>query len=116
MDKNKFIEIFNDRKKKIFESYSARVQESNSIILGGDDLDNAQMMSFKYETEIFSARDHSTLRKIESALKRIEDDTFGICKECEEDIGYNRLIAIPDAELCIGCAEHNERLSKQYVR
>ncbi len=49
-------------------------------------------------------RRRSLLRKIDAALQRIEQGTFGICLACDEPIAPLRLEADPTATLCIGCA------------
>ncbi|MDY0227328.1 MAG: TraR/DksA C4-type zinc finger protein [Desulfomicrobium apsheronum] len=46
-----------------------------------------------------------TLMRLERALDRIDDDTFGICAECGEDIAPGRLLIMPEATLCVDCAE-----------
>ena len=47
------------------------------------------------------------LSKLEHALIMIDDPDFGLCRECEEPIPYARLMAIPETELCVQCAENN---------
>jgi DnaK suppressor protein len=42
-------------------------------------------------------------KSILNALEKIEDGSYGICEECEEEIPINRLKAIPDARYCIAC-------------
>jgi len=49
------------------------------------------------------------LAKIESALERIEDNSFGLCEECGASIPKARLQAIPYASLCIKCASRAEK-------
>jgi DnaK suppressor protein len=49
------------------------------------------------------------IKKIDEALKRIEDGTFGECEECGEDIELKRLEARPTATLCVSCKEEQER-------
>jgi DnaK suppressor protein len=51
----------------------------------------------------------STLTKIEAALERIEDGTYGLCEECGIRIPKKRLEAIPFAVLCVKCASEFER-------
>ena len=46
-------------------------------------------------------RESKLMRKIEHALKKLEDGTFGICEECGEEISEQRLRARPIATLCI---------------
>lgn len=48
------------------------------------------------------------LSRIKSALKRIEDDSYGECLQCFEMISIARLEHNPSAPLCIQCAERNE--------
>lgn len=44
------------------------------------------------------------LQRIESALKRIEEDDYGWCTKCEDEIDIQRLKFDPTALLCINCA------------
>lgn len=45
------------------------------------------------------------LRQIEEALRRLEKGEYGICANCEEEIGAKRLRALPWAQLCLKCQE-----------
>ena len=49
------------------------------------------------------------IRQIRAAIERIEINTYGICRDCEEEIAPKRLSAIPWAELCIRCQEAADR-------
>lgn len=57
-------------------------------------------------------RERKLLKKIDEALLRIEEGTFGICKECGEEIGENRLKVRQVATLCIPCKEDQENEEK----
>ena len=48
------------------------------------------------------------LSRVESALRRHAEDEYGLCVECEEEIGYARLKAQPEAPFCINCQGHKE--------
>ena len=50
------------------------------------------------------------LRKIEEALRRIQEGTYGACAECGDPIKTERLEALPFADLCVGCQEKEERM------
>jgi len=52
-----------------------------------------------------SAGDRRLLRSIEDALARIEGQTYGFCTNCDNEIGYRRLEAVPWAEMCVKCQE-----------
>ncbi len=43
------------------------------------------------------------LARLEAALKRMEDGTYGICVDCGHEIDEKRLLAAPEAEDCISC-------------
>jgi RNA polymerase-binding protein DksA len=49
-----------------------------------------------------------TLRKIDEALLRLDDGTYGVCSECDEGISEARLKALPFAGLCRDCQEQAE--------
>lgn len=55
------------------------------------------------------------IAKIDAALKRIEDGSYGYCEETGEPIGLKRLEARPIATLCIEAQERHERMEKQYT-
>ncbi|MGD9256871.1 MAG: RNA polymerase-binding protein DksA [Gammaproteobacteria bacterium] len=59
-------------------------------------------------------RERKLLRKIESALQRIEDGTYGFCAETGEEIGLKRLEARPVATLSVEAQERRELAEKQY--
>ncbi|OGW28649.1 MAG: hypothetical protein A2X59_03575 [Nitrospirae bacterium GWC2_42_7] len=52
----------------------------------------------------------STLFEINEALRKIAEDTYGICEECGDEISEKRLSIMPSATLCINCQEDKERL------
>ena len=62
------------------------------------DLDNAEV-----------ARDMRTVRDLDAAFARIADGSYGICADCGDDIGLQRLRAYPTAMRCIKCQEVYEK-------
>lgn len=59
-------------------------------------------------------RERKLLRKIDSALARIEDGTYGYCDETGEEIGLKRLEARPVATLCLEAQERRELAERQF--
>jgi DnaK suppressor protein len=55
------------------------------------------------------SRDRALLSAVDAALKRIAEDTFGQCLNCEQDINPKRIEAIPWARFCITCQELIDR-------
>jgi len=61
-----------------------------------------------YEREkdmALKVHDNDELTKINAALQKIEDGTYGICEVCQQDIPYDRLVALPYTSFCI---EHTD--------
>ena len=53
-----------------------------------------------------------TLRKIDEALLRLQDGTYGVCAECDGKIAEARLRALPFASLCRDCQEQEEEAAR----
>ena len=62
-----------------------------------------------------SNRRRKLVNKIDAALRRIKDDTYGYCEDTGEPIGLKRLIARPIATFCIEAQEKHEKEEKIYV-
>ena len=60
-------------------------------------------------------REGQHLVKIDRALAKIEEGSFGLCEQCEEPLQKNRLIARPVATLCIACKEEQESREKVFA-
>jgi DnaK suppressor protein len=73
-----------------------------------DPLDRASMESQTAFVLRIRERERVLIRKIEHALNKLEDGTFRICDECDEEISEGRLKARPVATLCINCKEQQE--------
>ena len=67
------------------------------------------------EIEVRARVQPVALQKIEHALLKIDQGTFGICEECDEPISLKRLQARPEAQLCIQCKEAQEKEEAVYA-
>jgi len=74
-----------------------------------DPTDRATLESERNLTLRIRDRERKLRNKIEDALARIEDGTFGICEVCGEEIGFKRLEARPVTTLCINCKSEQEQ-------
>ena len=77
-----------------------------------DDLDFAESSSDSFTSEIIALQQSNELKEIESALKSIEEKTYGICDMCDESITLGRLKAKPFAKYCTTCREIYEEENK----
>jgi RNA polymerase-binding protein DksA len=59
-------------------------------------------------------REKGFLQKIDHALEKIREGTFGVCEQCGEAISMKRLEARLETTLCIRCKEDQERIEKAY--
>ena len=79
-----------------------------------DDIDRASLETDKALDLRTKDRARKLISKIDDALKRIEDGTYGYCEETGEPIGLERLEARPVATLSIEAQERHERMEKTY--
>jgi RNA polymerase-binding transcription factor len=56
-----------------------------------------------------ASRDLAELRTLDAARARLDEGSYGICSNCGQDIGFERLRANPGAERCIRCQTHFEK-------
>ena len=83
-----------------------------------DPSDRATMESSRNSILRIRDRERKLIFKIQEALQRLDAGEFGVCEECGEDIGIERLKARPVTTLCIECKskqEDAERKAKQVV-
>ena len=59
-------------------------------------------------------RERKLISKIDSALNRIEDGSYGYCRETDEPISLKRLMARPIADLSLEAQERHERLERTH--
>ena len=115
-DLKRFREILNEKKEEILKNAKRTLNED--MTLDQDDLpDEMDLASSEYLQSFtfrLRGREKTFLKKIERALVKIDEGTFGICEECEEPISIKRLEARPETTLCIRCKEDQERMEKAY--
>lgn len=79
-----------------------------------DDIDRASLETDKSLDLRTKDRARKLIMKIDEALERIEDGSYGYCEETGEEIGIGRLMARPIATLCVEAQERHERMEKTY--
>ena len=73
-----------------------------------DALDQTQFAAERDLTVSLLNRDSQMFRRVQGALQRIADGSYGICLSCEDPIRPKRLHAVPWAELCLVCQERSD--------
>ena len=80
--------------------------------LGFQDNHPGDVATATFDREMASTLEENSahvLAGIDAALGRIENGTYGVCQQCENPIGADRLEALPWATLCIDCKRKQER-------
>ena len=109
----KDIDYFHDLLAKMLEEALEKGEETletmtDSVEVFADPADRATMESDRTFTLRLRDRERKLIKKIQDALQRIEDGTFGVCEECGEDVSVARLKARPVTKLCINCKSRQE--------
>lgn len=86
-----------------------RNREALAIQTSSDDLDRIQFASERDSAMGNLARNSSRLREVQSALRRIDQGSFGTCVDCDQEINPKRLAAVPWASTCVVCQEAIDR-------
>jgi len=104
-------------KKEIIKSNNDNVLLNNldDNIASADIVDQASSYTEKTVEIRASNRRRKLINKIDLALKKLKDGTYGYCEDTGEPIGLKRLIARPIATLCIEAQEKHEKEEKIYV-
>lgn len=77
-----------------------------------DPLDEASINVQTSHELRFRNRELFYLKKITKSLMRMDEGIYGLCDDCGVEIGFERLMARPTAELCINCKEESEITEK----
>jgi len=101
-----------EQKAEIFK----QIQSSIDVDVDGDETDEIQGNMLIQLTNKLNIRNAAKLNQIETALKSIEDGTYGLCIDCDEEIAEKRLISNPYFQTCVSCAEDRENEEKQRKR
>jgi DnaK suppressor protein len=115
-DLKRFKKILEDKREALVKAARESLQEDMTLDTNDlpDEMDLASSEYLQSFTFRLRGRERFFLDKIDQALKRIEDGSFGICESCEEPISIKRLEARPETTLCIRCKEDQERVKKDF--
>lgn len=112
----KFRKLLEEKRDDIVKKAKQTLDEDMTLDANDlpDEMDLASSEYLQSFTFRLRGREKSFLDKIEKALARIDDASFGVCEECGEEISVKRLEARPETTLCIRCKEDQERAEKDF--
>jgi DnaK suppressor protein len=110
-----FRQILNSWKKDLMVEVDRTVSHMKDEAANFPDPNDRATQEEEFSLELRTRdRERKLIRKIDEALKRIEDGSYGYCLETGEEIGVKRLEARPVATLSIEAQERRERRERQY--
>ncbi|MGZ3688055.1 MAG: TraR/DksA family transcriptional regulator [Bdellovibrionota bacterium] len=112
----KFKSLFEEQRRNLL--YTQGVIDESFQLQKDDMLDEADLTSTELEQSMrmrLRNREALFLKKIDEALDRIKEGTFGECEACSEEIELRRLEARPTATMCVTCKEEEERREHVHV-
>lgn len=116
-DMLRYKKLLLEEKQRLLNNSKKSMQDELS--LSQDDLpDETDLAASEInQTLIFKLRDRERLLigKIDEALQRIDEGTFGSCEECEEPIEMRRLEVRPVSTQCVACKERQEHRNKVFA-
>ena len=112
-----FIKILNDWKLELSSDIDRTVSNMQDELTAYADPNDRASQESDMALELRNRdRERKLIKKIENTLLNIENDEYGYCTSCGEEIGLNRLLARPTATLCIDCKTLDEIREKQMAK
>jgi DnaK suppressor protein len=110
-----FYEILNAWKQELMFEVDRTVHHMQDEAANFPDPNDRATQESEFGLELRTRdRERKLLRKIDSAISRIEDGSYGFCEETGEEIGLKRLEARPVATLCLEAQERRELAERQF--
>ena len=114
---NHFKKILNDWKVELSTELGRTVSHMQTDVTTYADPNDRASQESEMALELRNRdRERKLIKKINETLKNIDEDEYGYCMGCGEEIGLNRLQARPTATLCIDCKTLQEIKEKQMAK
>ena len=99
----KYRDLLEKKRDELLASAPARTPATEPGSKSGDWIDQSSQENEIHVRLALKQTDSKLLRAIEEAIHRIDQGTYGICMECENEIAPARLGAVPWTRVCIEC-------------
>lgn len=116
MIKKKFLQQMRENLLTYKKELLIRASQVPDIDIDGDETDEIQGNLLIELANQLSSRDMIKINQINDALRRIDNNSYGVCEDCEDGIPEKRLLANPYFLTCVICAEERETEEKQRKR
>ncbi len=105
---SKYRTILENKRDELLAATPARTPATEPGSKSGDWIDQSSQESDLHVHLAMKQTDTKLLRAIEEAIHRLDQGTYGICMDCEEEIRPARLDAVPWTRVCIKCKERQK--------
>lgn len=112
--KDEIRQMLEQMKKDLLQDVARSIKNESDYMKHdvGDFYDHASNDRDRELALMITDRERTKLVQIEDALKRIDDGEYGECENCQDEIGEDRLRAMPFAKFCLSCKIELERLGE----
>jgi DnaK suppressor protein len=107
----KYRDLLERKKEELETAAPARTPATEPGSKSGDWIDQSSQENDLHVRLALKQTDHKLLRAIEDAIHRIDQGTYGICMDCENEIAAARLEAVPWTRVCIDCKSKQQEKS-----
>src|SRR6056300_1957653 len=112
-----FIKILNEWKMELSSDIDRTVTHMQDDVTAYADPNDRASQESDMALELRNRdRERKLIKKIEQTIRNIDNDDYGYCEQCGEEIGLKRLQARPTATLCIDCKTLDEIREKQMAK
>lgn len=111
-----FTTLFEEQKRSLL--FNGKIVDDDLNISRDEMKDDVDFTSSELQQEMklrLRTREALYLKKVEEALQRIKNGSFGECDDCGDDIELRRLNARPITTLCLSCKEEEEKREQVYI-
>jgi DnaK suppressor protein len=105
---SKYRTILEKKRDELLAATPARTPTTEPGSKSGDWIDQSSQESDLHVHLAMKQTDTKLLRAIQEAILRLDQGTYGICTDCEEEIKLARLDAVPWTRVCIQCKERQK--------
>lgn len=113
-DFKKLLDLEKSKILRHLEALSDSQELPDVNVNAGDSADIASVEISQANLQKIGKRETYLLKKIDLALSKIENGSYGVCESCGEDISIARLKVRPVAQLCIDCKQEQENLERRF--
>lgn len=99
-----FLEALEQQRQNLLDKLRAETNAMAHAASEGDDADYASKTAGQSKRMAMQRLWENMLEQVQRAIVRVEQGTYGWCQECGATIPQERLLALPSAALCVGCA------------